>query len=67
MYCVRCGKELDFTIKFCSNCGKEVIIGENEESFLVKEYSIRDRMQIIELFNNAKKKENEVQYILKNI
>ena len=60
MNCVRCGKELDFTIKFCSKYGKEVIIGENEESFLVKEYSIRDRMQIIELFNNAKKKENEV-------
>lgn len=54
--CVKCGRELDYTIKFCYECGKEVILGEGD--FSMPEYSMKDRKSIIELFNNAKKKES---------
>lgn len=56
--CVKCGRELDYTIKFCYECGKEVILGEGD--FSMPEYSMRDRISIIELFNSVKEKESLV-------
>ena len=56
MKCVKCGRELDY--KFCYECGKEVIFGEGD--FSMPEYSMRDRISIIELFNSVKEKESLV-------
>ena len=55
---MKCGRELDYTIKFCYECGKEVILGEGD--FSMPEYSMRDRISIIELFNSVKEKESLV-------